>query len=47
MKQNSNYAGNLAEEMEEAGKLVPEEENMDVHVTTTSTCSTFLTIYCC
>lgn len=47
MKQNSNYAGNLAEEMEEAGKLVPEEENMNVPVTSTATCNAFLTIYCC
>lgn len=47
MKQTSDYAGNLAEEMEEAGKLVSEEENLEVRLTTTSTCSTFLTIYCC
>lgn len=47
MQQNFEYAGNLTQEMEEAGRLVPDKEDMELNLTTTSMCSAFLTIYCC
>lgn len=40
-------AGNLCEEMEEIKKLISEEDSVMVPGTSTRSCATFLTIYCC
>lgn len=48
MKQNFEYAGSLAEEMAEAGKLVSDGEDEGFYITqSTAMCNAFLTIYCC
>lgn len=41
------YAGNLHEEMEEIKKLSSDADDMIPYGTSTRSCNTFLTIYCC
>ena len=40
-------AGNLYEELQEIGKMSSENEYVELPGTSTITCASFLTIYCC
>jgi len=42
-----NYAGDLAVELEEMEKLIPNEKEVDSAVTWTFMCQAVLTIRCC